>query len=75
LANAAQHSEYALLHRGIPSKKIPLSPVVVLWANCLLAQNSDVKFIDDTLVAQADGKLEADPEGHVTFSVFAATKT
>jgi uncharacterized protein YggE len=39
------------------------------------AQNSDVKFIADTLVVQADGKYEADPDlATLTFSVFAQDK-
>jgi len=57
-------------------KKIPLALVVVLlFANVLLAQSPDVKFIADTLVVQADGKFEADPDlATLTFSVFAQDK-
>ncbi len=44
-------------------KKIPMTLVVVLLlANVLVAQNPDVKFIADTLVVQAEGKFEADPD-------------
>jgi uncharacterized protein len=39
------------------------------------AQNSDLKFIADTLVVQADGKYEADPDlATLTFSIFAQDK-
>jgi uncharacterized protein len=49
--------------------------VVLLFANVLFAQNPDVKFIADTLVVQADGKFEADPDlATLTFSVFAQDK-
>ncbi len=56
--------------------KIPLALVVaLLFANVLLAQNPDVKFIADTLVVQADGKFEADQDlATLTFSVFAQDK-
>jgi uncharacterized protein YggE len=62
--------------RRIPMKKIPLALVVfLLFANVLVAQNSDVKFIADTLVVQAEGKFEADPDlATLTFSVFAQDK-
>jgi len=57
-------------------KKIPLVVVVVLlFLNVLSAQSPDVKFIADTLVVQADGKFEADPDlATLTFSVFAQDK-
>ena len=57
-------------------KKIPMTLVVVLlFANVLVAQNLDVKFIADTLVVQAEGKFEADPDlATLTFSVFAQDK-
>ncbi len=57
-------------------KKIPMAVVVVLlFANVLSAQSPDVKFIADTLVVQADGKFEADPDlATLTFSVFAQDK-
>jgi len=57
-------------------KKIPMTLVVVLlFANVLVAQNPDVKFIADTLVVQAEGKFEADPDlATLTFSVFAQDK-
>ena len=57
-------------------KKIPMTLVVILlFANALVAQNLDVKFIADTLVVQAEGKFEADPDlATLTFSVFAQDK-
>jgi uncharacterized protein YggE len=57
-------------------KKIPLAlALVLLVASAMFAQNPDVKFIADTLVVQADGKFEADPDlATVTFSVFAQDK-
>jgi len=57
-------------------KKIPMTLVVILlFANALVAQNLDVKFIADTLVVQAEGKFEADPVLQtLTFSVFAQDK-
>ncbi len=57
-------------------KKIPMTVVVVLlFANVLSAQSQDVKFIADTLVVQAEGKFEADPDlATLTFSVFAQDK-
>src|SRR6266852_766139 len=57
-------------------KKIPLAlAVVLLFANSLLAQNPEVKFIADTLVIQAEGRYEADPDlATLTFSVFAQDK-
>jgi len=57
-------------------KKIPMTLVaVLLFANVLVAQNPDVKFIADTLVVQAEGKFEADPDlATLTFSVFAQDK-
>jgi len=66
----------AFLPRRNPMKKIPLTLVVILlFANALLAQNPEVKFIADTLVVQADGKFEADPDlATLTFSVFAQDK-
>jgi uncharacterized protein len=66
----------AFLPRRNPMKKIPLTLVVVLlFADALLAQNPEVKFIADTLVVQADGKFEADPDlATLTFSVFAQDK-
>lgn len=57
-------------------RKISLALVVVLlFAEGLLAQNPEVKFIADTLVVQAEGKFEADPDlATLTFSVFAQDK-
>lgn len=57
-------------------KKIHMTLVVaLLFASGLSAQNPDVKFIADTLVVQADGKFEADPDlATLTFSVFAQDK-
>src|SRR5258706_7624715 len=49
--------------------------VVLLSANLLVARNPDVKFIAGTLVVQAEGKFEADPDlATLTFSVFAQDK-
>jgi uncharacterized protein len=43
--------------------------------SALRAQNSDTKFIADTLVVQADGQYEADPDlATLSFSVFAQDK-
>jgi len=48
------------------------SALILLFANTVFAQSPDVKFIADTLVVQADGKFEADPDlATLTFSVFA----
>src|SRR5260370_24722551 len=57
-------------------KKIPMAVVVVLlFLDVLSAQSPDVEFIADTLVMQADGKFEADPDlATLTFSVFAEDK-
>lgn len=52
-------------------KKIALTLVVVSWfANSSRAQNPEVKFIADTLVVQADGIYEADPDvATLTFDI------
>ena len=57
-------------------KKLALVLVVLsLCAGRSGAQNPDVKFIADTLVVQADGKYEADPDlATLAFSVFAQDK-
>lgn len=57
-------------------RRVTLTLVVVLvFANTVMAQNPEVKFIADTLVVQADGKFEADPDlATLTFSVFAQDK-
>src|SRR5260370_11852821 len=57
-------------------KKITMTLVVVLlFANVLVAQNPDVKFIADALVVQAEEKFEADPNlATLTFSVFSQDK-
>jgi uncharacterized protein YggE len=57
-------------------RKIPMTLVIaLLLANVLSAQSPDVKFIADTLVVQAEGKFEADPDlATLTFSVFAQDK-
>ena len=54
-------------------KKILMALVVVLlFADISLAQNSDVKFIADTLIVQADGIYEADPDvATLTFGISA----
>ena len=50
-------------------------PLVLLFAFTLKAQNSDIKFIADTLVIQADGKFEADPDlATLTFDVSSQDK-
>jgi uncharacterized protein YggE len=59
--------------RRIPSILVVLS--VFVFANTVMGQNPEVKFIADTLVVQADGKFEADPDlATLTFSVFAQDK-
>jgi uncharacterized protein len=57
-------------------KRTALTLCMLLWlAGNSLGQNSDVKFIADTLVVQAEGKYEADPDlATLTFSVFAQDK-
>ncbi len=46
-----------------------------MFVRRLDAQNPDVKSIADTLVVQADGKYEADPDlATLAFSVFAQDK-
>src|SRR5215469_8124605 len=56
-------------------KTFPLALVVLFSAVPLRAQSPDVKFIADTLVVQADGRYEADPDlATLSFSVFAQDK-
>jgi uncharacterized protein len=57
-------------------KKLIMTLVVVfLFANATLAQNPEVKFIADTLVVQADGIYEADPDvATLTFDISAQEK-
>jgi uncharacterized protein YggE len=59
-------------------QKIALAFILaLLCASISVAQNSEVKFIADTLVVQAEGKYEADPDpdlATLTFSVFAQDK-
>jgi uncharacterized protein YggE len=57
-------------------KKLALALFLLsLCAGRSSAQNPDVKFIADTLVVQADGKYEADPDlATLAFSVFAQDK-
>lgn len=58
-------------------KKLALALFVLcLCVSRSSAQSSDVKFIVDTLVVQADGKYEADPDlATLTFAVFAQDKS
>jgi uncharacterized protein YggE len=77
MAEAAHRkAKNAFLPRRNSMRKISMTLIVILlFANGLLAQNPDVKFIADTLVVQADGKFEADPDlATLTFSVFAQDK-
>ncbi|HEY2459274.1 MAG TPA: SIMPL domain-containing protein [Candidatus Acidoferrum sp.] len=55
---------------------IPALLAILLCAAIASAQQpSDIKFIADTLVVQADGKFEADPDlATLTFAVFAQDK-
>jgi uncharacterized protein YggE len=57
-------------------RRIPLALVMVLvFVNSLSAQNPEVKFIADTLVVQADGVYEADPDlATLTFDISAQEK-
>jgi len=57
-------------------KKLSMSLFVfLLSSNALWAQTPDVKFIADTLVVQADGTFEADPDlATLSFSIFAQDK-
>lgn len=56
-------------------KTFTLILVVLFSALSSLAQTPDVKFIADTLVVQADGRYEADPDlATLSFSVFAQDK-
>jgi len=57
-------------------KKILVALVVaLLFADISLAQNPEVKFIADTLIVQADGIYEADPDvATLTFDISAQEK-
>jgi uncharacterized protein len=56
-------------------KTFALALVALFSAVPSLAQSPDVKFIADTLVVQADGRYEADPDlATLSFSVFAQDK-
>lgn len=58
-------------------KTILLAALVLFYCSAGLAQapSPDVKFIADTLVVQAEGQYEADPDlATVTFAVFAQDK-
>lgn len=56
-------------------KTFTLTLVVLFSAVSSLAQTPDVKFIADTLIVQADGRYEADPDlATLSFSVFAQDK-
>lgn len=58
-------------------RKLAVSLLMLfLVASLASAQNPEVKFIADTLVVQADGRYEADPDlATLVFSVFAQDKT
>jgi uncharacterized protein YggE len=52
-----------------------LVAVLLPWGSHAYAQSPDVKFIADTLVVQADGKYEADPDlATMTFHIFSQEK-
>jgi uncharacterized protein YggE len=57
-------------------KRLALSlPLVLLFAFTCKAQNSDIKIIADTLVIQADGTFEADPDlATLTFDISSQDK-
>src|SRR5271169_2683665 len=56
-------------------KRILLPLVVLFFANVTLAQNPEVKFIADTLVVQAEGQYEADPDvATLTFHISSQEK-
>jgi uncharacterized protein YggE len=65
------HRSAWLIPRRNSMKKISLAVVVVfLTASVSPAQNPDVKFIADTLIVQAEGTYEADPDvATVTFDI------
>ncbi len=49
--------------------------VVFAWAGIAIAQTAEPKFIADTLVVQADGTYEADPDlATMTFHIFSQQK-
>jgi uncharacterized protein YggE len=49
--------------------------ILLLFAGNSRGQHADVKFIADTLVVEAEGKYEADPDlATLTFSIFAQDK-
>jgi uncharacterized protein YggE len=56
--------------------KIPILSILLLaLVQAALAQSPEVKFIADTLVVQADGTYEADPDlATMTFSIFSQEK-
>ncbi len=50
--------------------------LLVIGSVSLTAQMPELKFIADTLVVQADGTYEADPDlATMTFQIFLRTKT
>ena len=56
-------------------KTLTLALLALVSAVSSLAQSPDVKFIADTLVVQADGRYEADPDlATLSFSVFEQDK-
>jgi uncharacterized protein len=51
------------------------SLLLLLWSAAAGAQSPEVKFIADTLVVQADGTFEADPDlATITFHIFSQEK-
>jgi len=51
------------------------SALLLVWAFPAAAQNTDVKFIADTLVVQADGTFQADPDlATLTFAISSQEK-
>ena len=49
--------------------------VLLVWSSTAIAQAPDVKFIADTLVVQAEGVYEADPDlATMTFRIFSQEK-
>ncbi len=54
---------------------LTLAMAALFFPNALRAQSPEVKFIADTLVIQAEGRYEADPDlATLSFSVFAQDK-
>ena len=56
-------------------RSICLASAILLYCLSATAQTPEVKFIADTLVVQADGTYEADPDlATVTFQIFSRTR-